>query len=277
MIISCPACATRYQVDQAGFMPKGRKVRCAKCGDTWHQDPPKEVPKTLDAGDEVRDEPAESAPTSSASGPPPPAPVNEDEEPEKAASAGAKVVSARRMASFSKRLARWRLGQVAGFAALGLFVFGTLYLVYAYKNDLVAAWPATASLYALLNESVHPQSMEFQNVTYEHQYENGMPVLAISGEVVNIGDDRQPVPRVRVGLRDESQNELYAWTFAVPESALEPQETAEFVTRLSSPPLAAHDLEIRFLETEEAPDQSDRPDVSDTSDTSDQSEDISAH
>lgn len=256
MIISCPACSTRYQVDPAGFMPKGRKVRCAKCGDTWHQDPPKDLPKTLDAGDEVRDESAK-APV-----PPPPAPASATDdgvgdgagEDEAAASAGSKAVAARRMASFSKALTRWRLAQVAGFAALGLFVMGTLYLVYAYKDDLVAAWPATASLYALLNEPVHPQGMEFQNVEYEHQYENGMPVLAITGEVVNVGGGRQSVPRVRVGLRDESQNELYAWTFAVPEATLEPQETAEFVTRLSSPPLDAHDLEIRFLEEEQPAD-----------------------
>jgi predicted Zn finger-like uncharacterized protein len=252
MIISCPACSTRYTVDPSGFLPKGRKVRCAKCGDTWHQDPPKDVAKTLDAADEVREAPAPAPEKPTA--PPPPA-SDEDQAPPvssaSSASAGSEAVAARRMASFRKALTRWRLAQVAGFAALGLFVITTLYLVYAYKDDLVAAWPATASLYALLNEPVYPQSMEFQNVAYEHQYENGLPVLAITGEVINVGGDRQPVPRVRVGLRDEGQNELYAWTFAVPEGSLEPQETAEFVTRLSSPPLDAHDLEIRFLEAEE--------------------------
>jgi len=248
MIISCPACSTRYQVDPGGFLPKGRKVRCAKCGDTWHQDPPKDVPKTVDAGDEV------DATAAKPSVPPPPASKGGDvEEAKQPVSAGATAVAARRMASFRKSLTRWRLGQAAGFAGLALFVLGTLYLVYAYKDDLVAAWPATASLYALVNEPVHPQGMEFQNVSYEHQYENGLPVLAITGEVVNIGEGRQLVPRVRVGLRDEWQRELYAWTFALPEQALDPEETAEFVTRLSSPPLDAHDLEIRFLEDDETP------------------------
>lgn len=244
MIISCPACSTRYQVDPGGFTPKGRKVRCAKCGDVWHQDPPKDVPKTLGTSDEVDETSAE------VSAPPPPA--SEDKgETEKPVSAGASAVSARRGASFRKALTRWRLGQAAGFAGLALFVLGTLYFVYAYKDDLVAAWPATASLYALVNEPVHPQSMELQNIAYEHQYENGLPVLAITGEVINVGDGRQPVPRIRVGLRDERQKELYAWTFALPEQALDPEETAEFVTRLSSPPLDARDLEIRFLDEDE--------------------------
>jgi len=243
MIISCPACTTKYQVDPAGFLPKGRKVRCAKCGEVWHQDPPKEVAKTLDAADEVRARPK----------PPPSASVAETE-PERGdedVSGGARAVSARRMASFRKTLARWRLAQVAGFAALALFVGGTFYGLYAYKDDLVSAWPATASLYDLLNEPVNPKGMEFQNVSYEHQFENGLPVLAIRGEVVNVGDMRQSVPRVRVGLRDERRRELYAWTFAVPETALEPEGTAEFVTRLSSPPANAYDLEIRFVEPDE--------------------------
>ncbi len=226
-------------------MPKGRKVRCAKCGETWHQDPPKDVPKTLDEADEAPVEATETAP---------PPPANDSEAPDKKAapaSAGSQAVAARRIADFRKTLTRWRMGQVAGFAGLGLFVGLTLLALYSFKEELVAAWPATASLYAVLNEPVNPQRMEFQNVSYEHQYENGLPVLSISGEVVNVGDARLSVPRVRVGLRDEGQNELYAWTFALPEPDLDPSETAEFVTRLSSPPIDARDLEIRFLDQTE--------------------------
>jgi len=37
MILTCPACDTRYQADEANFPPAGRKVRCAKCGHVWHQ------------------------------------------------------------------------------------------------------------------------------------------------------------------------------------------------------------------------------------------------
>ena len=37
MLLICPNCAARYEVDGSKFPAAGRKVRCAKCGTTWHQ------------------------------------------------------------------------------------------------------------------------------------------------------------------------------------------------------------------------------------------------
>src|ERR1700749_1601409 len=38
MIVSCPVCRTRYQVDEGALRGQsGRTVRCANCGHTWHQ------------------------------------------------------------------------------------------------------------------------------------------------------------------------------------------------------------------------------------------------
>lgn len=39
MILTCPNCATRYVVKDGSIGPKGRKVRCASCAHSWHQDP----------------------------------------------------------------------------------------------------------------------------------------------------------------------------------------------------------------------------------------------
>jgi predicted Zn finger-like uncharacterized protein len=42
MILTCPACDTKYVVKDGAIPPGGRQVRCASCKHSWHQNP--EVP-----------------------------------------------------------------------------------------------------------------------------------------------------------------------------------------------------------------------------------------
>lgn len=39
MILTCPSCGTQYAVKDGAIPPEGRKVRCAACGHSWHQNP----------------------------------------------------------------------------------------------------------------------------------------------------------------------------------------------------------------------------------------------
>ena len=76
MILTCPACSTSYVVKDGAIPPGGRKVRCASCKHSWHQDPDPEeavVEAPLDLNPEIEptvdpaasdpdfDEPAEQA------------------------------------------------------------------------------------------------------------------------------------------------------------------------------------------------------------------------
>ena len=39
MILTCPSCGTQYVVKDGAIPPQGRRVRCASCKHSWHQDP----------------------------------------------------------------------------------------------------------------------------------------------------------------------------------------------------------------------------------------------
>ncbi len=77
--------------------------------------------------------------------------------------------------------------------------------------------------------------------------ESGAPLLAVSGEVVNVTDMALPVPALRFVLRDGSGNETYAWTLdGVGTRTVEPGEATSFLTRVAAPPAHVEDVEIRF-------------------------------
>jgi predicted Zn finger-like uncharacterized protein len=51
MILTCPSCGTQYAVKDGAIPEGGRKVRCAACGHSWHQEP--------ETGDFAIEDPAE--------------------------------------------------------------------------------------------------------------------------------------------------------------------------------------------------------------------------
>lgn len=56
MILTCPACGTQYVVKDGAIPEGGRKVRCASCRHSWHQDPPLlELDEPVEADDFATD------------------------------------------------------------------------------------------------------------------------------------------------------------------------------------------------------------------------------
>ncbi len=276
MIITCPSCSTRYPVDAASFAPAGRKVRCAKCGHNWHQAPPTDLPRGDEAEEnapearEARHDVAAAAPAGiMAAGPlfktkvdekapaEVPEPVGEEEPEEEIVFAEAppsQLGNGGKLRAFIHNAASTRRGRVVGTIGWGLlaaFVVGTLYSGWHFRHEIAATWPKATKLYAAVDKPINLRGFEFRGVGYERQTENGLPVLAVKGEVVNVSGERRALPRLRVGLLDRERRELYHWTFALTEKELAPKAAVAFVTRLSSPPVEARDLELRFVQTGE--------------------------
>ena len=234
MILTCPQCATRYQVDANKFPASGRNVRCAKCGHVWHQMGP--APER-DTESEVREAlapavaqavPAESA-TAAHAPMRPLRPVVQETDGDAA------------RGSFLSRAALW-----GGWLLLVALVAAIGWTAVVLRDSVVTWLPQSASLYAAVGLPVSPHGMDFTGITYLKQVEDGQIVLAVSGNIVNRSSHELTVPPVRVALFDGDKHELYHWTFVAGVTTLKPGESTRFRTRLSSPPPGTHDLEVRF-------------------------------
>jgi len=163
----------------------------------------------------------------------------------------AQTASGSRLRNFVQDAAlsrRMRLRDIAIWSALFAVIAATALFFFFYTEN---PWlnRKTAAVQEAVGQPVNLRGIEFRNVSYERQTENGLPVLAVRGEVVNIADEVRVLPPLRVGLSDggDPPRELYHWTFTLPEKELAPRQSADFVTRLSSPPANARDLEVRFV------------------------------
>jgi predicted Zn finger-like uncharacterized protein len=229
MILTCPQCATRYQIDDSKFPPEGRKVRCTKCGHVWFQAalPPEPEPGRVSAPAGVTSPAlAGQAGADAPRGPMRPAPP-----PETRRKQGAR---GERMAA----VAGW-MGLVA---VLGLIAWGAI----RYRDAIADVWPQTSSLYAALGLPANARGPAFESVSYRREIQAGQAVLIVNGTIVNAGAREIAVPGIQVVLTDDRQRSVDRWGFSPPQPHLKPGARMNFTTRRANPPSSARHLDIHF-------------------------------
>jgi predicted Zn finger-like uncharacterized protein len=291
MILTCPSCGTRYNADRARFRAPGMNVRCAKCGHLWFHalDAEAEAAAPAPVAAPPEPEPAaapeptpvpEPGPDVARAAEPPSGPKPEPEpEPKRAPEPAAEVKDpAAAHPSFEHALvpekdfepiippptaevayvgARPSRGAVAlrtaGWFALVLVVIGLSWATIAYRQPIAEAWPRSSSFYRAIGMPVNIMGLAFQDVDYDQTFEDGQPVLSVTGKVVNASSRELPVPQVRVSLSDLNKRELQAWNVDIGTPTLGPGESRAFVTRLLNPPSDSRTVDVRFVQPGETP------------------------
>lgn len=238
MILSCPACSTRYLIDPALIGPDGREVRCAKCGHQWIEKLPPEPPPP----EPVAEPEIETVPEQARA----PEPEQESQSASDAEEETLEVTYETNLPVVTPPKAR-RTSPVAWallVLLIGVFVGGVVA-----RQEVVALWPATARLYDRLGlgAPAYDTVLAVRNAASTLQEEDGKPVLVLRGEVVNISSVVQNVPNLRTSLR-ENGREVQGWTFQAAQSRLLPGEAASFVTRFKDPAPGATELTITFTD-----------------------------
>src|SRR5579862_2930032 len=220
MIVTCTSCSKRYLVDSAALGAAGRTVRCAACSHTWFQAPPDDAPQAI------------------------PLAVTPDSGFGVDGARGDRRIQLPAVAPSRGRgaLIAWGLVAVVIIAIAAGLAFE--------RATVVALWPPAAKLYAMIGygPTAPGSGLELRKVTPSRGVENGVPMLAIDGEVVNISPVVRDVPKLKVALRDGNDKELQAWTVTVSETRLLPGASVPFHTTITQPAEAATGVVVSFAE-----------------------------
>jgi len=223
MIVTCSNCSKRYVVDPRALGAAGRRVRCANCQNTWFESAPEET----QAGIEL-----------------PPLP----ETPPVVRTTTADPTRRVQLPAVARRgrgMVWLRRGAIA--AVIVLAIWGLV----AGRHGVMSAVPFTTRLYAMvgLGPETPGQGLELRQVTPSRGVDNGVPSLAINGQVANVSSSPRPVPKLHVALRDANNKELQSWTVSVTDQPLAPGASVPFHTTISQPPDGATGVIVSFMPT----------------------------
>ena len=254
MILTCPSCGTQYSVGDQAIPPGGRKVRCASCGHSWHQEPggsaaaakgdedtasvpepspapgDPAAPSSATAQDEqVGYETTDPVPPGGTLVDPPttiPVPPPEgwpetrsDEEDFDISKEvpDAEEIAAVRSESGEDRKRNWLMGVLIGIAIVVVIALGLFLLA---PDSLRRSVGFAASEPTPLQ--IAPGAPERQKLA------SGNELVVVSGRVINPSSEAQQVPPIEAQLRDSSGRLLHSWTIAPPAPSLQPGESVPF-------------------------------------------------
>lgn len=233
MILSCPACHTKYVVPDSAIGATGRSVRCASCGHKWFQ-----APATLDLE------------TVAPIDPPTPTPVEHDPEPNIPAPA---PVAAEPAAPQLPPVRNWATSDIDELPPPPFGASGRKSDRRRGRRNPARMWTALAVAFALIvggggaalawfgvpawAEAWLPQLagaepdlvIELPVEAQDHRtLPNGTIYFAARGFIVNPTDQPQRVPPIKAELRDSTGTIVYEWIIRPDVETIPPGERIAF-------------------------------------------------
>lgn len=253
MILTCPACDTQYAVKDGAIPPGGRKVRCASCKHSWHEEgggishPEDALPLTAiappppepgNAEEPLTETPEEAMDEGLIAGEPQPevaeqyasdAPAEGLDEYAPPAEALEAPLDDDAYQSFASIPAMHDEDEAPG---RGRALRWIALLVLLVGAAAAAFWflapPEYKARLGIAEAGATP--LELMLTTSDRQkLASGNELLAISGRIINPTDREQVVPPIKAELRSKTTKALvYSWTIPPPARVLPPRGSAPF-------------------------------------------------
>lgn len=250
MILSCPACSTRYAVPDTAIGAEGRRVRCASCGDSWFQGPAPLLPPATSAAAPApapRQEAPSTPPVPQSRDPRPPEPPAAPPLPAKVQSSPPKPVGAPPPEPAADpfhpappfRPRRDMAGRNTWIAAAGgavmLAAVAALNTGGAERLRSALGFQVEASPLRVTGGELGRQTLS-----------NGDEVTHIRGSIENPTGEARPVPPIRAELRDRKGDIVYERVISPPARTIEPGGRLTFADASVGVPRAGTELSLGF-------------------------------
>ncbi len=242
MIVTCPACQTRYFFDDAALGgAAGRRVRCASCGNLWHYSPEGEAIQAAVAEATAAVEAAAAASPSAAAAAPVAPSLRAEPGTRLQPPAGRTVLARPPVMVALPAAARRRSARVGGLGLIMLAAAVALVAILA-RDSIMAMWPSTTPVYATLHLTEPPGAGLAVTWTLTRTADS----LIVAGDIVNSTAMPRRVAPLRVTLRDGNRSELDSKVIDPPVDRLMPGATVHFNTVLEHPSITATGVAVEF-------------------------------
>ncbi|PHS38475.1 MAG: hypothetical protein COA91_08095 [Robiginitomaculum sp.] len=259
MILTCPECATRFQIADDAVGSNGRTVRCSQCSTTWfvaaepdalalNEAEKYEVQKQEDLREEII-----RKPVSDMSGEIPALDADSHHEdgllpsfePDETLQVGAHA-TIRDQAERKK--VRRRLLDVGMIWIVTLVILALFALAaYLFRAKIVAQFPGAAPVYRAIGLEANSSGLEIYGLETREGNTDGVEVLIVTGKIKNFDTKPRNVEMIRLNFKNTAGEVLASWVVEPPKSVLKPGETISFISQYPNRPVGATKLAPEFI------------------------------
>jgi predicted Zn finger-like uncharacterized protein len=250
MLLTCPACSTKFEINAALLGPAGRKVKCGKCAHRWHvmlegttdSILPASVSSVADSSPVVN---AASPPASLPDSTPPLSPAELRELRREAVPKKPwPPWEAKTKKSSPQSSPFWTKRRVMIAAAIYL----VLALLVAFRHQIIVRVPALAGMYQAIGMSVQQAGtgLTVQNLQIAQKKDGDDAVLVVTGQIANGPDQTRRIKGLQAYAVNAEGGVLKSWPMKADPDLLRAGEIATFQITVKNDIKGMNRIEIGF-------------------------------